>query len=116
MSCNIGLYNDEGNLVKVDHFIDGGTYPVDGCSVAELNITYNYSWFFHKCLDKEEGLKWLCNKKAKDTIKRLQKAVEELGVDQFDNYWAPTPGNAGYALEILLKWAIEYPNAIWQGG
>ena len=27
------------------------------------------------------------------------------------DYWAPTPGNAGYALNILLDWARQYPEA-----
>jgi hypothetical protein len=28
-----------------------------------------------------------------------------LGVECDDDYWKPTPGNAGYALSVLLSWA-----------
>ncbi len=30
-------------------------------------------------------------------------------------YWAPTSGNAGYALNILLGWAKIHPDAVWTG-
>ena len=114
MSYDIGLYKDE-DLVEVPPFTEGGTYPIGGRTLAELNITYNYSWFFERCLDEERGLRWLYGKKAITTIVRLQQAIDELGTDQFENYWAPTPGNAGHALNILLRWARQHPNAIWQG-
>ena len=115
MSYNIELCNKDGKPVEVETFIEGGTLRVGGSFVAELNITYNYSWFYTHFLDEEEGIGWLYGKKAKDTLNRLEKAVEELGTDQFTDYWAPTPGNAGYALNILLTWAKANPNAIWQG-
>ena len=31
------------------------------------------------------------------------------------DYWAPTPGNAGYALKILLDWAIMNPDGVFYG-
>ena len=36
---------------------------------------------------------------------------EEYVVD----YWAATPGNAGKALNILLKWAKQFPDATFKG-
>ena len=52
-------------------------------------------------------------KTARDTTARLERAVETLGTQRDDDYWKPTPGNAGYALSILLKWARQHPNGVW---
>ncbi|GAH37846.1 unnamed protein product [marine sediment metagenome] len=97
--------------VKVENFTAGGTYPIGGTDEAELNITYNYSEFYYRYLDKENGLKWLHQRKAKDCIERLENAVGVLGTKQYEDYWSSTKGNAGYALNILLSWARKYPEA-----
>jgi hypothetical protein len=60
------------------------------------------------------GIHWLNKKKASKTIERLEEAVKELGTEKSNNYWESTPGNAGYALSILLKWAKQYPDAIFE--
>ena len=114
MSYDLSLVQD-GRSVKVDKFEEGGTYIFGGSSYADLNITYNYGKFYYSNLDTVDGLRWLYGKKGKDTIHRLQSAVEALGVVEDDDYWEPTSGNAGYALNILLEWAKQYPNAIWEG-
>ena len=114
MSHDLGLYYDDG-LAQVEIFEEGGTYSLGGSSEAELNITYNYSWFFYRVLDKEKGLRCLYGKTGQETIKILEQAVAELGTDQYKDYWAPTPGNAGHALKILLRWARQHPTAIWRG-
>lgn len=114
MSYDLGLYYDK-QPATVEHFQEGGTQVMGGTDDAELNITYNYSWFYYRYLDKEEGLRWLYGKKAKDCVERLEAAVSELGTDQHDDYWADTPGNAGYALNILLQWAKQHPEAIFDG-
>jgi len=44
----------------------------------------------------------------------LKRVVDKLGVKRFENYWAPTPGNAGYAASILLRWAKQYPDYVWE--
>jgi hypothetical protein len=114
MSWYVMLYAGE-ECVKVESHEEGGTYVLGGTDVADLNVTYNYSWFYYRFLDAEDGLYWLNGKKAKDTIERLEKAVEELGTDQYQNdYWAPTHGNAGHALNILLVWAKQHPDAMWE--
>ncbi len=98
--------------VKVNLHKEGGTYCVGGTMEAELNVTYNYSTFYYKFLNKEQGLKWLDGKKAGDCIIALSKAVILLGdTRDSDDYWAKTPGNAGHALDILLGWAKQYPKA-----
>lgn len=114
MSYDLGLYRD-GVPVQVDHFDEGGTRILGGTDQAELNITYNYSWFFYKFLSPRKGLRWLYGKTGKQCIGRLEKAVKELGTQQFENYWAPTPGNAGHALSILLRWAKQHPDAVFNG-
>ena len=114
MSYDLGLYYN-GKPAEVEIFEEGGTYIQGGNTEAKLNITYNYGWFYQTFLDEKLGIRWLYGKKAKDTIQKLEIVVGILGTKKFDNYWAPTPGNAGYALSILLKWARQHPEAIWNG-
>ena len=73
--------------------------------VAELNVTYNYGELF--------DFHWLDGKKASDTITKLQDAVTDLGIDKDPDYWLPTPGNVGYACNLLLQWAKQYPDIVW---
>jgi hypothetical protein len=106
---------ENGIPVEITNHSEGGTYPIGGTTDANLNITYNYSWFYYMLLDKDFGIRWIYGKRAQDCIKRLEGAVKKLGVRQYKDYWAPTPGNAGYALSILLTWAKQYPEAIFTG-
>ena len=135
--------NVGNTLVSKRIIQEGGTQVMGGTSQCQLSITYNYSTLYRLTIDDEKGLKWLNGKTANDTIKRLKDAVITLGTRQYqrpvDNcdkcgftigvgeglsdpfidsnqrydYWAPTPGNAGHALNILLRWAMEYPNGEW---
>lgn len=93
----------------------GGTYQVGGTREAWFNITYNYSEFYYEYLDSEKGIRWLYKKKAKECINRLEYAVSKLGTKQYRDYWAPTRGNAGHAISILLNWAQEFPEGIFDG-
>jgi len=102
---------EEGALCSVASHEEGGTYCVGGEDTAQLNVTYNYGVHIWKYLPK--GLLWLDGKKAHRCIARLEKAVAELGDVPDDDYWAPTEGNAGHALAILLSWARQYPNAVF---
>ena len=99
--------------VEVDRFEEGGTRVMGGSYEASLNVTYNYSALFREHLDTGSSLRWLDGKKASETIERLAAAVEALGTEQDDNYWKATPGNAGHALNILLRWAKDNPDAVW---
>jgi hypothetical protein len=97
--------------VPVEHFTDGGTYPIGGTDRAELNVTYNYGEHIWKYLDG--GLRAIHGKRAGDFIETLERAVAELGTERDHDYWAATPGNAGHALNIMLAWSKQYPDAIW---
>jgi len=114
VSYDVSLEKD-GKVVEIDRHFEGGIICLQGSDTAELNITYNYYYFFNKSLSRNKGIRWLYGKKAKDTIKRLEKAVKELGTRQDSDYWKLTPGNAGHALSILLEWAKQHPEAIWIG-
>jgi len=107
------VYLGKTTPVKVSQHVEGGTYALGGTDRAELNITYNYSKHFYSWLDTKDGLRWLDNKTAKQTIKQLEIAVHNLGTKRTLNYWDNTPGNAGYALSILLFWARKHPRAKW---
>ncbi len=105
MSYDIRL-RKQGKLAKVDHFVEGGTYPMFGTDKAELNVTYNYRILFN--------FRELNNKKAGDTIENLKAHVAEYGTETTDDYWEPTKGNVGYTLNILLIWAEKYPDYTWE--
>ena len=106
------VYLGKTEPVEVRAHSEGGTYVLGGIDEATLNITYNYGGLFRKHLHPD-GLQWLDDKRAKDTIKALESAVRKLGTKQDRNYWKETPGNAGHALSILLKWAKQHPRAKW---
>jgi hypothetical protein len=112
MSYWVSLIDDKGDFVIVDNFCEGGTYVVGGTEEADLNVTYNYAKYTHQYL--KEGLKSLHNKKAKKFIKVFEKAVKQLGTEQDTDYWKATKGNVGYMFNILLKWAKQYPEAIFK--
>ena len=113
MSWDVSLSDKETGTCEVERFEEGGTYVLGGSTDANLNITYNYSAFYHEHLDQEHGLKWLDGKRAAETIERLEQAVAALGTTPDSDYWAATPGNAGRALAMLLSWARQYPDAVW---
>ena len=114
MSWWVNLENDNGESLKVSNHAEGGTYCVDGTDEASLNVTYNYSRYYYKHLDKENGLRALDGGTGKDWIERLKNAIKELGTKTSDDYWASTPGNAGHVLEVILVCAKEHPEGIWR--
>jgi hypothetical protein len=98
--------NGAGGPVPVERHEEGGTYAIGGIGTAELNVTYNYARFF--------DFRALDGKRAADTVEHIGMAVQTLGVDRDPDYWKPTPGNAGHALAILLRWAEQHPDAVWE--
>ena len=48
-------------------------------------------------------------------LPELVSAISSRVVYDTGGYWAPTEGNAGYALSILLGWARMHPDAVWSG-
>jgi len=115
MSWDVCLRNpDTGALLEVSPHEEGGTYQVGGCPQADLNITYNYSQHYYRHLYKDEGLKGLHGLTAVSTVERLEAAIEVLGTERSTDYWESTPGNAGYAMSILLGWARQYPHGVWE--
>ena len=110
MSYDIDL-KERGKFCRVSHHSEGGTYAAGGTDAASLNVTYNYAevvgplgFSFNDSLH---------GKTARDTLVPLAAIVAECGIEQDDDYWKPTPGNAGYAASILLRWASMYPDAVW---
>lgn len=108
MSYDVSLIN----AGPVDRIQEGGTQVIGGSTEPELNITYNYaevySLFDFNIHDDLDG------KRAGDCIEQMEKIVAKCGTRKFENYWAPTPGNAGFALNILLGWAKQYPDSTFE--
>jgi hypothetical protein len=64
-------------------------------------------------LNEEDGLWWLDGKPAGQTIEPLKAAIDQLGDDEDDDYWAATEGNVKRALRYLLAFATFAPNSTW---
>lgn len=97
--------NGHTTKLKEKHNIAGGTYALGGTDEAEFNITYNYSKWFYKHIDKDLGLRFLNNKTVKEVKVILEKAISEMSGDPSTNYWDATEGNAKRSLEKLLALA-----------
>ena len=108
MGYQIRLAND-GAVCKVDAHEEGGTYIMGGSPEAELSMTYNYSQVY-ALLDWHPAK--MDGRKALTCIPELETVVEKLGTKQYaKDYWAPTPGNAGHAMNIVLGWCRQHPKA-----
>jgi len=111
MSWWIYLEDDSGESVIVDSHSDGGTYCVGGTSSAELNMTYNYSKPFGEA---GFNLRSINGKRAAECVDEMERVVAALGTERASDYWAPTNGNAGAALNRLCTWARQHPQAKWR--
>lgn len=108
MSYDVSLEN----AGLVERFCEGGTYAIGGSDEPELNITYNYAEVY-KLLNF--SIRQLDGQKAAVMIPAMELVVNVLGTKKYEkDYWAPTPGNAGHALNILLGWAKQYPEAVFR--
>lgn len=105
MSYDITL-SDENGVVPVERHFDGGTRALGGTPYADLNVTFNYRKHFDFNLLHEAI--------ASDVEPIMADAVATLGTERDEDYWAPTPGNTGYALSILLGWARQHPDATFE--
>ena len=112
MSWDVKLISETGRIVEVKRHFEGGTYVIEGTSVAELNITYNYSTLFREYLHPD-GLKWIHGKKAREVLPAFINSVDQLGNIKDEDYWKDTKGNAGFALSILARWAKANPDAMF---
>lgn len=116
MSYDISYVNENGNPFELDEIMEeGGTYVVRNTE-TELNITYNYSWYYYQFLDKEQGIRWIYGKKGKECIEKLKEAIMPfVEADTYKDYWACTPGNCVKPLKILLSWCEKYPEGVFKG-
>lgn len=115
MSYSIKLVDSNGITVPVERHSEGANQVIGGSTAAEIDITYNYSWYFYRHLDAELGIRWLYDKRAGRCVIVLNAAIVALGTEQDGDYWCKSPGNAGYALSVLRRWAIDNPDAMFRG-
>lgn len=99
---------------EVPHFVQGGTYAMNGTQELWLNVTYNYGGIFRKVLG-EEGIRSIYGLTGAESISVLKGAIDKLSDDVDPDYWEPTEGNAKKALCGLLSFAQMRPDGIWQG-
>ena len=115
MVYSIKLVGEDGEIVSVSRHQEGSNFVMDGKADAVIDITCNYSMHFREEIDHSIGIRWLYGKHAHECVDVLEAAVEKLGTKRDVDYWRPTPGNAGDVLYVLLKWARQYPYAIFMG-
>ena len=110
--------------MNVARHAEGGTYAVGGTQEAEIKVTYNYQPEFRRVWEEVGGTldgegdgtlgAMLGGKVASTVAEMLDRGVASLGTIRDEDYWKPTPGNAGYALSILAAWAKEHPTAVFR--
>lgn len=106
MSYDISLSNPEtGETLEVGNHQEGSIIAIGGVPFADMNVTYNYSKHF--------DFRSLHGKTGQETIPVLAEAVRRLGTIRDRDYWATTPGNAGYACSVLLGWAAQHSTGKW---
>ena len=97
------------------HEIHGGLYAIGGVTELWLNVTYNYANHYYRVMDTDKGIRVIYGMSGAESIPVLQKAIDQLGDDVSDDYWAETEGNAKRALIGLLALARLRPDGIWDG-
>lgn len=90
---------------------EGGTYAVGGLAEMALNVTYNYTEVLAAI--GSPSFRELDGMTGEESVSMLAEIVAKCGTKQYTDYWAPTPGNCGYAASILLAWAMQHPEGIW---
>jgi len=108
-----GLVEEILELDGVTNFRQG-TFPLGGSNKCSLNMTYNYSVVLYDKFDNRDGIMWLHNKIASDTISRIEDTIANLKDDVVIDYWQPTEGNVKQALCVLLMFAKIHPEGIWR--
>lgn len=116
MGVDITLERD-GQTVQVLRHQEGSTYAVGGTTDASIAITYNYGDQYRRAYT-ELGLPYdgMCkmfeDRLARDCVEEFRAVVSHLGTERdTDDYWESSPGNAGYALFVVLSWCALYPGA-----
>ena len=119
MGYSIQIVDENNQTMKTTngekHHIKGGIFVLGGTDEASISITYNYSPYFHRHIDKEEGIRCLYGQKVKDTTALLTSAINQMEESNDEDYWAATEGNARKALENLLLLAELFPDGYWDG-
>lgn len=117
MSYDLELYDpatEEVCILDAPHQMKGGTYVLGGTDKAELNITHNYCKHFQRVLG-EEGIRTIYGMTGAESIPLLNQAIQQLGDDYSEDYWAATEGNAKRALRQVKALAQLRPDGVWQG-
>lgn len=120
MSWDVRLRDpvDQRNY-QVPHHEGGGTTIRVGYRESWLNVTYNYASIY-RLAAKASGWEypgmreWLQGRTAAETLPQMTALAELLSGPPDKDYWAPTPGNAGTALRVLLEWARAHPEGVWE--
>lgn len=118
------------------HQMQGGTYAVGGTTEAWINITYNYSRWYHKpgvfapTQEDSQGIRTIYGMTGAESIPVLKKAIkvlENMSEDiseeerrkceewEATGYWMPTRINAIRPLHQLLALAQMRPDGVWDG-
>lgn len=117
MSYDIYLKNPitkEPIILETQHFVQGGTYSINGTQELWLNITWNYSDHYYHVFG-EKGIRTIYGMTGAESIPIIKNAMSQLTDDVSDNYWEATEGNAKQALAGLLAFAQMRPDGIWEG-
>lgn len=125
MGCIIELVNPQtGEPVDVPSHNQGYVHPAepinDGEDMAivpqtqaKMVIPTQYLHKYQQHLTRRDGLLSLDNKWSAENKYVLREGIESLGVDEIRDVHNVTDGNAGFILSVMLDWATQNPNALW---
>lgn len=102
--------------VEMPHFMQGGTYALNGTKELWLNVTYNYGKFYRRPdVFGEKGIRSIYGMSGAESIPVFDKAIAALGDDVDSDYWKATEGNAKRPLVQLRAMAQMRPDGVWYG-
>ena len=100
MSWDVSIVSEKP--IEIESHQEGGVICMGGSSEPSMSVTYNYSPLYHLAGLDFRSLNGLGVEQA---IKTLDYAIEKLVGPVYEkDYWAPTPGNACKALEVIREW------------
>lgn len=105
-------------VIELDnpHFMQGGTYAVNGTTELWLNVTWNYGTFYRQDdVFGKDGIRTIYGMTGAESIPVLERAISALGDDTDEDYWKATEGNAKRPLCQLLAMAKMRPDGVWDG-
>lgn len=108
----LGIKRHEGPWYTINNDLILGALTGKKMSKDQEEWMQKNKGFFsdpNTCITDPEGIE------DKDTREMVKEGISLGALTDGGGYWCPTPGNAGYALNILLQWSLLFPEGVFRG-